>query len=312
MFCRFCGATIEDESLFCNKCGRSLTEESNTDHVNQSEKTKTISTYKPHRKTIIISGSIVAFICLIIFLFFHMTGIKVIKEYVDAGSVVNTNDIIKTNSKNAYLTIENDIDTSKLGKLPVFCTVNNGILKRSQTVYITVIDALKPEVNGPDSISVISGKNFEIIDYYEIRDFDKNLTISLNPTVDTAVEGKSDVVLSVMDSSGNETQKNITINVIKLNTNEEMALKAINKYIADGNDESNIKGSIWVMKTASTATNGVDYYVEVVDNVLYAIYDNGDVSEFTEIDCGGEFMHEAMVFAVHYDGSTVSTSKLLN
>lgn len=58
------------------------------------------------------------------------------------------------------------------------------------------------------------------------------------------------------------------------------------------------------------AANGVEYYVEVAKDVLYAIYSSGKVSEFTVIDCGGTTMHELMVYVVERNGAKVNSQKL--
>lgn len=160
---------------------------------------------------------------------------------------------------------------------------------------------------------MISGQDFDPGLYYTVDDFEDNLQekIKVRPLVDTKTEGKKEVELSVKDSSGNEGKLSVTVNVLNLTTNEEKVLAAINQYIADGNSIDSVLSSAWVMKT-SGGSNGVDYYVEVASNVLYAIYYSGEISEFTVIDCGGATMHELMVYAVHYNGTRVNTSKLIN
>ncbi|MCC8023710.1 MAG: zinc-ribbon domain-containing protein [Clostridium sp.] len=309
MFCKFCGAEIDDESAFCNKCGKVLCDKVK-DSGNQEEEKKEKKSFK---KFTMIAIAFAAVAITLFMSYTSLTGIKVVKKDVEAGSVVTAKDIIKVKSSNATITLDGEVDTSTLGENVIKCHVSNGIFKANKTIKINVVDTTAPVIEGEDSITIISGREFLVGDYYSVSDFERiaSNSIELSPTIDTDLEGTQKVFLKVKDSSGNEGTKEVEVNVLKLSKNEENVLDVINKYISDGNKKESVLSSAWIMY-ASGGSNGVDYYVEVASNVLYAVYDSGRIAEFTVSDCGGSTMHELMVYAVHYDGVLVNTAKLVN
>lgn len=304
MVCKHCGNEIEDGSIFCSKCGKS--------QVGDRESHKQ---GKKRIKPVLISmvGIVIVIVTVVVLISRSMTAVDIVNTSVEAGSIVNTKDIITAKSDSASVTIDGEIDTSQLGMYEISYNVSNGIFHLNKTILISIVDTTSPIIAGPEKLTMIAGQEFIPGDYYTVTDFEKNLAgnIVITPEIDTEKEGMQNVTLSVTDSSGNKGDLQVEVYVLNLTTNEEKVLQAINQYIADGNSKNDILESAWVMKT-SGGSNGVDYYVEVADNVLYAIYDSGTVSEFTVTDCGGTTMHELMVYAVHYDGTIVNTSKLLH
>ena len=308
MFCKYCGTEIDENSAFCNKCGKSLTQ--NT--VSESLTTK--GKHNRFSKKGILLILIIVLIALIVAVVFNvLTGVTIVNKTVEAGSVVTTKDIVKAKWKSATVTIQGEVDTTVLGEKKISCIVDNGLFETTKSFTIHVVDTTAPVISGPTAVSIICGHEFDSSLYYQVDDFEKNLEnkIEVTPSINVDSEETQEVILSVKDSSGNEGTLPITVKTLKLTKNEEVALAAINQYVADGKQKDEILSSVWVMKT-SGAENGVDYYVEVADNILYAIYFSGEVSEFTVSDCGGASMRELMVYAVHYNGITVSSSKLIN
>ncbi len=100
-----------------------------------------------------------------------------------------------------------------------------------------------------------------------------------------------------------------TFNIDHLSQTEVYAVQALNQYVDEGGDESKIGDSVWIMKTYG-GTNGVLYYIEVVDGVLYAIRDDGEISEYTTAEAGGEKMMGFLIYAVEYDGQYVSLTEI--
>lgn len=310
MFCKYCGAEIQDGSVFCNKCGKAINATSDISQEIQQEKS---SNKRITKVPIIIGATVIVLILIGIFVFNGMVGAEIVSNTVEAGSVFTTKDLVKAKSKNATVSFDGTVDVDTLGDYKIKYTIQNGMFKKTKEITVHVVDTTAPQIVGPDSVTIISGKEFVPSDYFDVEDFEANLKkdIICSIDVDTNSEGNQDVELMVKDSSGNEGKRSISVKTLKLTTNEEKVLLAINQYLADGKSKDDVLSSAWVMKT-SGGTNGVDYYVEVANDVLYAIYYSGEVSEFTVSDCGGSMMHELMVYAVHYDGTTVSTSKLIN
>ncbi len=306
MFCKFCGSEIEDGSVFCNKCGKSQEDAAQLEEkIKKSKKIFYLAA---------IGGVIALAVIVALLLIRSMTAIEIVSKSVEAGSIVDAKDIVIAKSGNASVKLTEEIDTSKIGACDVKCEISNGIFNSEETITVNVVDTTKPVIDGPKSITIISGQKFVPSDYYTVDDFEENLAdkIVMSPELDTDKEGKQKIVLSATDSSGNKGDLSVEINVLKLTVNEEKVLQVINQYIADGNSKEDILSAAWIMKTTGGG-NGVDYYVEVANNVLYAIDYSGEISEFTVSDCGGDTtLYELMVYAVHYNATSVNTSKLLN
>ena len=306
MFCRFCGQEIEDNSKFCNKCGKLMDAE--------NMKPVELRVHKGISKKLIIPLGILSVVVLIVlFVYNSMFGVTVVNKQVEAVSVVVLKDIIHTKSANASIIIEGSINTNKLGNQTINCEIVNGAFTISKKVTIRVVDTQDPVITGPKTVTVPVGKSFNPEEYFTVEDFEEDLVqkIEVLSDVDLSSEGSKEVTLKVVDSSGNKGELTVTVKVIKLTSNEEKVLAAIKQYLADGYPKSSVLSSAWIMKT-SGATNGVDYYVELTSDKIYAIYTDGSVSEYTVSDCGGSMMHELMLYAVIYDGTAVSTSKLVN
>lgn len=305
MYCKYCRAEIKDGSAFCSACGKTQKE---------TEKTK------PKKKLLKVLGVVVLGVAVVgvslLFAYKSMTEVEILCDTVEAGSIIKTDDLVKAKSSSASISIQGEIDTNRLGEYVVDCNVANGIFKGKKTLTVAVSDTKAPVIKGPDKISIILGKEFVPEDYYKVEDFEDNLAAEISDSsgVDCDKEGEQEVTLTASDSSGNVGTLDVTVNVLKLTLGEELALMAINQYLADGKSADNVMPNVWVMKTSRTSDsdNDIDYYVQVAKNVLYAIHDDGTVSEFTALDCGGDEMFELMVFATQYNGKFVSSSNLVN
>lgn len=308
MFCMYCGKEIADGSSFCQNCGKSVIESA----LERPVKSRTTSRGNK-RKLVIIGGLCTVIVLGILLIFNNLLGIKVISKTVEAGSVFEVDKVLATVGKNAVIVVDDEIDTDTLGESSIKCTVTNGIFKTCRTISLQVVDTKAPTIKGPKSISIIAGDKFMPTDFYKVTDFEKGLEkkIVTEPSIDTNSTGKQNIKLEVEDSSGNKGTLDIAVNILKLTPEEKVVMQAINQYIADGYDTASIRTCAWIMKTEG-ATNGVDYYVVLKSDMIYAVYDNGTAKEITIYDTEGEDMHELLICAVEYDGETVITDKLIN
>lgn len=192
-------------------------------------------------------------------------------------------------------------------------TVQNSIFTSKKSLVIKVVDTTPPVISGPDTIKIVLGKDFNPETYYKVDDFDRNLNRNIKtiPLVDVNREGIQEVTLKVEDSSGNEGILHVNINVVKMSENEEIALMAINQYIADGKPVEEMYANVGVLKAGSNS-KGVNYYVSVAKDEVYAIYLTGEVSEFTVLDCANSTVYELLVYSIEMDGKWIQSSGLLS
>lgn len=97
---------------------------------------------------------------------------------VNAGSFVQTKDIIIPRSSNGIIRYQNELDTSKLGQQALQYTIENGILSIKRHIEIEVIDTTAPVISGPENIKVQKGELFNPADFYSVTDFDEGLEIA--------------------------------------------------------------------------------------------------------------------------------------
>lgn len=302
MFCKYCGSEIADNSKFCIKCGKPV--------ETSPGESKSVQRKRNKKPVIIgITSLVIIFICLGA-AFWYCTGVTSITKSVEAGSVITTKDLIIPRIKSSSVTIKGKIDTDVLGETTISYTVKTGVLKRTSETVITVVDTTSPIITGPESLKIIAGEKFDPAQYYDVDDFEENLknNIVVENEIDTKKEGDKPLKMTVKDSSGNVGSKTVTVKVLKLSRNEEIAFKAVNQFLADGKSKSDIPYSVDVMKTVG-ANNGVDYYVAFSSSELYAIDKSGKVYEFMASDAGGSGVYSLLIYAVETEGVSVATSK---
>lgn len=312
MFCTNCGCEIKEESVFCPKCGKRISDiEKRQDISNTGRKGLSKRTMRLLVPLIIV---LLAVSTVVIIVYNVMTGVKVVNNKVEAGSIVQTKDIIIPRSSNGIIRFQNDIDTGKLGQQAVYYTIENGILSFNRHIEIEVVDTTAPIINGSENVKIQKGELFNPADFYSVTDFDTGLesSIVVIPEVNVNIVGSNKVQLSAKDSSGNIGLLDITVQVIELTADEQLALKAINKYAENNGSTDGVASTVIVYKTDAAGTNGVDYYVEINSDILYAIYDDGEIKPFTAKEAQSQLILDLLFMAVEMDGTEVSSSKLVD
>ncbi len=311
-YCKYCGELIDSLSIFCKKCGKrqDIEQPDHGDRNNVSSR----NMFWTKRIIVLVIILLCALATASFIVFYNATAVKVSTNIIEAGSIVNYQDLIIPKSNYATVQIHGYIDTALLGDYKVDCEVTNGIFHAKKQFVFSVIDTQEPVIVGPEKIKIPSGKTFDASEYYKVEDFESGLEQSIvtNPTVDSNTLGTSYVVLSVSDSSGNIGKQYISVDVTKLSIEEEKALIAINQFVADGNSRSEVNSYVYVYKTGEIGTNGVDYYVLITDSRLYALYYDGSVREFTFLDAQEIYVYDLLVYAVKKEGKKVTTSSIIS
>ncbi len=302
MYCRFCGKEIEDESVFCKHCGKKM------------EETATDEDFKTNRKVSlkrkILIGVIGAFAILLIsatLFAYKLLGTKIVKNTIEAGSDFDIGDYVHTVSKNAVI-VENgsSLNTSKLGKHQIAYTVKNGSLSIHRKMQLKVVDTTKPVITGMEKVIIGKGEEFDPENYYQVKDIESSLNknIKVSPEIDSNKEGKNSVELSVKDSSGNIGKLKVNVVVADLSEDEQNVIKVINQY-----NEENVGDVTWGIGYAAVdAVNGVQAYVYLPTDIIYAIYATGDIKKYTEMDAGSETMFQLLEYAILEYGTNVNLS----
>ena len=298
MFCKYCGSEIDDNSAFCTKCGKSQ---------NSREKRHVIDKKK---MCIIFIPVIIILIIFIAILYKNMTEIVVIDK-IEAGSEVHISSIVRAKSPNATIALKGEVDTGRLGTYNIKCIISNGIFKSKKNVKVSVIDTKAPEIEGPEQVVLSVGENFDVEKLYKVTDFEDYLEkkITVSPDLDINKEHRKEYTLSVSDSSGNIGEKTVLIGVLKLSEDEKKVQNVIYQYIEDGYSKESIAPYACIMKT--TGKKGISDYVRIgKEDIIYAIYSSGEISEVTATDCGGKAVYETLVYAILMQGDMVSTDKM--
>lgn len=130
--------------------------------------------------------------------------------YKDLGCNVS----IFSKTLNKYLKVENNVDTSKIGKYKVIYKLPFKTLIRE----VFVVDNISPELtlNGDDVITLSIGANYEESGYKATDNVDLDLTnkVEIENNLDNNKIGEYEIIYRVKDSSNNKTEKKRTIKVI--------------------------------------------------------------------------------------------------
>ena len=138
-------------------------------------------------------------------------GSKDVAQYVNASDNVDgdVTPFIETNKK---------LDTSKLGSQMIELSVSdNAGNTTQQTFEFYVSDTTAPTISYKkgSTVTVDYGSQFDYSDYVKVSDnFDKTVkSIDVDGTVNMKKDGKTTLKITAKDSSGNTSEKSLTVKV---------------------------------------------------------------------------------------------------
>ncbi len=123
-------------------------------------------------------------------------------EFIDAG--YSTTDV---NGKDMSVTVEDDIDTSKVGEYSLtYSATDSSGNALSATRAVKVTDQTKPVISlsGTNPTNIRRGEIFNDLGAVVTDNWDNNLEVSVSGDVNTATIGKYTLTYSIADSAGNQ------------------------------------------------------------------------------------------------------------
>lgn len=149
------------------------------------------------------------------------------------NSNIKVSDLIKNINGN----IVNDykIDTDVLGNKRIdFFYINEQGIKIPYSININVIDDIPPLISIGTTYSVKVGYNKNLLDVILCGDnYDDNPTCTIKGDFDLNKVGKYSLVYEAIDSSGNISKKNFTLNVYKPSNNGNNSSSSKKVYFSD-------------------------------------------------------------------------------
>lgn len=176
-----------------------------------------------NRKKIIIISIILLIIIIFLISFILFINYKSLKVTLKENNKVEINtklyniDMIDSVKNGKIISKKEKVDTSKLGKKTVKIKIKNFFNKKKDFAYnINIIDTNKPKIDAKDNFTVIEGDQLDLLGEVNVSD-------NSNEKISAKVEGEYDfnkvgsykLKFVAKDSSGNETKKDFTLNVIK-------------------------------------------------------------------------------------------------
>ena len=160
--CPSCSAEISSKSRECIKCGYILD-------------TKTKTGDKILKKKIFLLSIIILIIGLA-FLFILLKSIffkvKINKDFLEAGEIVNISDIIEP--KHSFVSLENEdliVNTQVIGKVSIPYSLHGFAFSTNKTLEIEVVDTKSPVIKGPDLLTITDSSDINWGELYTVDDF---------------------------------------------------------------------------------------------------------------------------------------------
>ena len=171
-------------------------------------------------KEIFITAILIVLILLVaLFLFFNLFGSNVSitlmgQDSVEIGSNVKASDLIKEIKKG---TLKEDavIDTSHLGTTRVEVIIDKNGREKPYGFDVEIVDTTPPEIGAQGQVNIIRGTNIDIKTQVQVTDNSgEEPALNIVGTCDSNTPGSYPISVSATDSSGNGTTKEVTVNVI--------------------------------------------------------------------------------------------------
>ena len=218
-----------------------------------------------------------------------------------------------------HVKVENNIDTSKIGKYKIKFILPYGLIKIIKTKEIAVIDDIKPEIEliGDNNLSICPNKKYVEIGYKAYDEYEGDITDKV-----ITKEEQNKIKYIVQDNSGNEYITSRIINYedkekpnIELKENKIIYLYKGNiyeepGYIATDNCDGDITNKVEV--TGEVNTNKIGTYT-----LTYKVSDlEGNTQEVTRqikiIEYNQNNNTKGVIYLTFDDGPSNLTTEILN
>lgn len=279
-----------------------------------------------NKKLIIILGSIIGFFGLITGLYFieesftdvilhgqKMINTRVLEEYVDSGfDVFHNNKLV---NKDKYQTkIENNVNTSVLGKYHVSYDIKYHLRKFHLERIVNVIDDVKPVITtNIDTLErdYCTKKDKVKLNVSVIDNYDGDITSQIEK-----IEGEDAILLKVRDTSGNESEKIVTIKyakkpnpVFKLNGNSTVYVTLGGKYTEKG--AGYYDGCGKKIDEKITITGTVDTTKEGTYKIIYTLASGRQITRNVVVSKPSINSRGKVIYLTFDDGPGPYTKKIL-
>lgn len=165
----------------------------------------------------------------------------------EINSIINIDDIIKSIDNGKLDNKDVVIDTSKLGEQTLKLNIN----KQKYAVKFKIVDTTKPEITGKNSFTIEQNKEIDLLANFKVTDNSgEDIKLSIDGNYDLTKPGTYKVKIIGKDSSNNQAEYDVTINVkAKVNPPRN------NNQISNSDEIKYIDGILIVNKTYSLPSN---------------------------------------------------------
>lgn len=188
----------------------------------------------------------------------------------------------------SFITIDNDIDTTKIGNYTITYKLDYKNMSDSISIKVKVIDNIAPIITlkGNTSVSIALNETYKEKGYTATDNVDGDITdrVTITNNINNKKEGTYDITYSVKDSSGNVTSIKRTVKVYKAKTIVNFPIKSVddlNTYLINsGYDVSVIYYNINNKYTYKYKENKTYYGASLIKTLdaLY-VYENMEVTD---------------------------------
>ena len=151
---------------------------------------------------------------------------------IEIGSAFNISDAFKCKDGiSIQLKSGENIDTSSIGKQKAVFVISDGEKTEETEFSFEIVDTLPPEIEGVNT-TIYKGSEFDPSKFVScIDNSGETITaVVVSNNVDTSTEGQYSVDYKATDSSGNSSEKTINVQVLAIDTAEDV-MDLIDEYI---------------------------------------------------------------------------------
>lgn len=151
---------------------------------------------------------------------------------IEVGSVFDTSAYFNCkNGVSIKIKDINSVDTSKLGEISAEFIITNGDKEEEKTFKFDVIDTQAPIID-VNNITIYTGSDFIPENYVDCTDNSGEIVTAKvkSNNVDTSTAGTYSVIYEAIDSSGNTAEQTVSVEVISIETVEDV-MDLIDEYL---------------------------------------------------------------------------------